>query len=340
MPSQGMILLVPVCLLLAITTSALTSFSAVLSMAVAASQRQATHTQLLDTGWQQLKIVQQALRASPDWQQTLTAQQRSLIQQHQAIPIRGAHLDLFALDGNFSVNNGQWRSAARLRAALLRFPALLALPPAALVSTTSLPAGLQLTVLGSPVGGAELWLNVTPHSAALLRRCQSDGSAPCSPATASPHPFPVSLLNYLFGIERIELLAKQLNLTAPASNCRTLAAIQHQVVVVRGDCHLSAGQQLGTAQQPVLLVVIDGHISMASGARVVGVVLTVLERSALPRDVTMAANAQITGALITMQPLSAHSVLRINYAPGALQTLQRHPDLQQVTLVPGSWHDF
>ncbi|MCU7555728.1 hypothetical protein OCL06_14140 [Alteromonas sp. ASW11-19] len=335
-----MTLLVPICLLLAITTVALTGYTSVLSMAVSASQRQYTHTQLNDTAWQQLKIFQHALRATTNWQQNLPPLQRSLIQQHQPLNIRGAYLELFALEANYANNNGQWRSATRMRTALLCFPALMALPPTALISTTVLPAGLQVTTLNPSTAAADLWLKVPPHPAATLTRCQADGRPPCIPAIASPLSFPVSLLHYLFGINRTEMVPTRFNLSAPVTDCRTLPVIHNHPVMITGDCQLSAGQQLGTAQQPVLLVIKDGHFSMASGAQVFGLVVLVPERSALPRDITMAASAQVTGAMVNMQPLTTLSVLRIHYDTTTLEALQRQPGLQQVAFIPGSWHDF
>ena len=107
----------------------------------------------------------------------------------------------------------------------------------------------------------------------------------------------------------------------------------HRLAWIAGDLSLDGPLTLGSAQQPVLLVV-EGQVRLSGGVTIHGVVLTL----AANWDTSGTANAQVNGALIALGNVSGNGTPAISYDAAVLARLRGQ--LGSFVRVPGSWRDF
>ncbi len=112
---------------------------------------------------------------------------------------------------------------------------------------------------------------------------------------------------------------------------KALAAARGSIIWLRGAGGLtlsSTAVVIGTALEPVTLVV-EGPVSLAAGAKVVGLVY------AASADLN---SGEIRGALVSASTVSASGTALITYDPAVLAKLQKLNG--SFVRVPGSWRDF
>jgi len=133
-----------------------------------------------------------------------------------------------------------------------------------------------------------------------------------------------------------------------ANDCDDLT--RHLVFWVRGDCHISPSEIIGSASQPVLLVVEKGDFTLDTHAQIYGLVV-ILGDTSVPSSssssshpvipvATIASSAKLEGAMVSNEEVSRVFHGHINFNLSVLRTLQQSSGLQKMQPIPGSWHDF
>lgn len=153
--------------------------------------------------------------------------------------------------------------------------------------------------------------------------------------------FPTDLWLYAFNLNAGEAAALEQEANTRATDCSLITSQTSGFVWVQGDCVISAGVTLGSAADPVLLVVVNGNLSLQASAVIHGLVFwasTAAKNG--PFHITANNGAVIYGALLATQVLDMASTgLRVIYDKNTLTNLHAYPFLR-VAVVPGSWRDF
>ncbi|MFT2091605.1 hypothetical protein [Paraglaciecola sp. 2405UD69-4] len=154
--------------------------------------------------------------------------------------------------------------------------------------------------------------------------------------------FPSSLSEYLFNIETEELSELKSEAKFVFSDCEQLDNKSYGVIWIEGDCELDFNIEVGSVTNPVVLVVMDGHINFLDNSIVNGLVCSFRSNdSGINLVVNMHSGAFIRGALISNHPLGTYnSVTRVIYEQQVASALVAADSLQMLAKVPGSWHNF
>lgn len=223
----------------------------------------------------------------------------------------------------------------------IRYSALMYLPDSSFFAATRLPADTRLTVWHS-TDLPTIAANAPPTLPAdNMLYCRQNRIPQC---TAYPgenlSPPANDIVAQLFNRPQTQLNADNFIETIRSERCDNLSVTRASAIWVTGDCHLSVNQSLGTRADPVLLVIENGDLRLASAAGITGLVLIIRRNSALPSAIRMASSAFVTGALITTAPLDDAAQIQLIADDAPLLTLQRAHALAKITLIPGSWRDF
>lgn len=223
----------------------------------------------------------------------------------------------------------------------IRYSALIHLPTASFFSSDRLPATTKLTVwqkTGQP-GIAATVHPTTPADNVL--HCRENRLPMCEPYPRDAlSTVKGSIVSRLFNRSLDSLSADMFIGSIRSQRCENITLARPSVIWVSGDCQLSVNQTLGTVDDPVLLVIENGDLRLASGANITGLVVVIRRNSALASAIRMASNAFVMGAIVTTAPLDSASHIQLIADTDVLITLQRADALAKVTLVPGSWRDF
>ena len=336
---QGTTLLVPVCLLLTLVTAAVVSYSKQLRHHTVSLQRDAQRSELHFTSQASLARTHQALGSTTRWQTALTPSQRSIISEHQKIDIRGATITLFSLSATSADELTAMSDIQSM--SIVRSPVIRAYPTHAAIIAAGMNPTAEMTLTGLPLTRSALWTRDAPApSEAIQQHCVSSAMTTCQPLTPSYSAFPDDIFTYLFGIPRSVFYAETLPGSDTLTDCGSIASVHTRIIWISGNCHVPVGVQLGSDDNPVLLIVEDGHLSLASGVTVTGMLVTLSRRSELPKDIIQHSTSEIIGAAVVAQNLSARSILRVTYSKTTLTTLQNAAYTQRASFLSGSWHDF
>ena len=336
---QGTTLLVPVCLLLTLVTAAVVSYSVQLRHHTVSLQRDAQRSEQQFTSMASLALVHQALGSTTGWQTALSPSQKSMISEQQKIDIRGAAITLFSLSatsvsGLSSISDAQSIS-------VVRSPVIRAYPAHAAMIAAGMSPTAEIILTDLPLTTPALWTKHTPAlPQATQLHCKTTAMATCQPLTPSGTPFPDDIFTYLFGITRSAFHADVFPGSETIADCGNIASVRTRIIWVNGNCHVPVGVHLGSDENPALLVVEDGHLSLGAGVTVTGMLVTLSRRSELPKDIIQHSTSEITGAAVIGQDLSARSILRVTFSKTTLTTLQNAAYTQRASFLSGSWHDF
>ncbi|MFY0668291.1 MAG: hypothetical protein JXQ95_09685 [Alteromonas stellipolaris] len=138
---------------------------------------------------------------------------------------------------------------------------------------------------------------------------------------------------------------------------------RHFVFWVRGSCHISGSETIGSASQPVLLVIEKGDFTLDAHAQIYGLVVILSETStptssshsspsitsatssaplitAVSPVATIASSAKLVGAMVSNEEVTRVFHGHIDFNLSVLRALQQSSGLQKMQPIPGSWHDF
>ena len=125
------------------------------------------------------------------------------------------------------------------------------------------------------------------------------------------------------------------------NNCDRLGPHSHGLIWVDGPCWLAPGRSIGSAEQPLLLIVQDADLTMAAATELFG--LAVLFKS--PGVVTdgrlqLSDSALIHGAVLADRSVVETKQPQLRHSADSLAALVRSEALKRVYRITGSWHDF
>ena len=123
--------------------------------------------------------------------------------------------------------------------------------------------------------------------------------------------------------------------------CSELRSESRGLILVVGSCEPPSS--IGSAEHPVILLVRDGGLFLASELTIHGVVI-LYRQTAEPEPlstVQLAAGSQIIGALVSQHSLSDPSVIeRVIPAPERLLSMFESAPFRRLVRVRGSWQDW
>ncbi len=336
---RGTTLLVPVCLLLTLVTTAVWTFSKQVRHYAVSQQRTTERNSLLYRASEALLLTHHALTTTSNWQTTLTSKERGHIREYQHLNIRGASMTFFRLSA--SASNSKETMTVSETLGIVRLPVMVVRPTLALTFSEKVSPDARITLVDpdntSPVYHARVPL---APALSLQQYCKSNSMRDCQPLSPADAVFPKDIVAHTFEIEDGNFSPDSLPDRTALSGCTNVASTSSHVIWVTGDCHIPSKVTLGTLSQPVLLIIEDGHLSVGSGAVINGLLITLARKSRLPKDIIVHSSGMIAGAAIIAQPLSASSVIRLTYSSEVINKLQNAHYMQRATFLPGSWHDF
>ena len=280
--------------------------------------------------------------------------------QTQTIQRSSATMNLLTLSSTGTSADGL--SQVTLSEQVLNYPLLINIPDAAVVVTDGLDPGGDFVLGANPNGSGQgiplsIWtngdvdMNVSSGSTCGQQEfyegnCQTlaysqNGFQDVDILDNDPH-FPDDLMEYLFNVPQAQwnslLSEAQVNLT----DCGVLQADSFGLIWIEGNCIIESGMQIGSIKNPVILVLVDGDISMQSGVTVNGILFSFRKPGMLSEfELNMLDGALVNGAIVSNHPLGhANGTLNVVYNAAVLDQLQQHNTFRRVARIPGSWKDF
>jgi len=154
------------------------------------------------------------------------------------------------------------------------------------------------------------------------------------------HTFGVSKANYQKLKDQAEVLASCASLPNTGTDVTT------GLFWIEGDCTVNANKTIGSADEPVIIVVEDGDITLNGGATIYGIVFAFETTQGTPGsggDVDMAGGSTVRGAFISDHSITNSSgTFNTRFDAQVLNNISEgtSPELSNVVLIPGSWKDF
>ncbi len=271
--------------------------------------------------------------------------------------------DVFRPIRVIAAEGGQAAGRATLRQGVRLYMLLAAVPPAPLV-TENLEIGGSVELVTNPNGGGRgvpvsVWSPETISTPGHILTCQpgeyeTNGERCPSGARAltTPHreggdivetatDFPADLFAYLFGVPASEY--RQIRQWAAArgrilANCTALDRHSEGLYWIQGDCGIRSN--VGTASDPVLLVVSDGRLTIEGEVRFAGLLFAFTRpETTNPGSVIVKGDATVRGSIVSDRPFTrANGSLSVRYEGELLAKLRRER-LRGFGRVPGSWAD-
>ena len=306
-------------------------------------QRQSTH-QAITTAYNKahntLHQILAIIRTTPIAQLTeaLTLAKTHVVA-HALATSDGREITTFQLSFEESVMPGV--PARTFYAEAVRYSALLQRPAASFFSSHRLSSDSRLVIWRKPGQPGIAARTHQTMPADHLLECRQNRLPACTPYPEDERlPVTNNIVTQLFNRPLDSVSADLFIGSILTQHCENLTPDKARVIWVSGNCQLAVNQHMGTADEPVLLIIENGDLRLASGAAITGLVLLIRRNSALPSAIQMAANAFVTGAIINTGPLDNASHIQLIADTDTLIRLQRADALAKITLVPGSWRDY
>ncbi len=153
--------------------------------------------------------------------------------------------------------------------------------------------------------------------------------------------FPADLWLYVFNLNASDVAVLEQEANIRTSDCSSLSSQTSGFIWVHGDCVVAPGVTLGSSAEPVLLVVVNGSLTLQAGVSIHGLVFwAVTTAKNGPFHISSNNSAVIHGALVANQLVdTASTKTTVIYDKNALNNLQQKP-FTRATVIPGSWRDF
>lgn len=236
-------------------------------------------------------------------------------------------------------------ATAQTQVLLALAPALATTPIAALTARGDVTAEGPLALANTDATSGGLTVHAGGHAALPLA---SLINVPGSPASASVAANDAQLsagdgeglLTRWLGIDRARWrqLPNARVLRCPA-DCAADVALAlgagnpYPLLWIAGDLNLEGPNTVGSAEQPVMLVV-EGQTRLSGGVQVHGVIVSL----AAAWDTSGSTNARVQGALIALGSVVGTGAPTITFDAAVLARL--HAQTGSFARVPGSWRDF
>ncbi|MGS2720302.1 PilX N-terminal domain-containing pilus assembly protein [Paraglaciecola aestuariivivens] len=154
--------------------------------------------------------------------------------------------------------------------------------------------------------------------------------------------FPTDLMEYLFNVPESEWNTLRNDADLVLNDCSTLGGGEFGLIWIDGECSLNAGDVVGSATDPVILIVTDGDLTMNGGATINGMVFSFRKpTTVLDFELNMIGGARVNGVVVSNHPVGhANGTYNAVYDAEVLAMLEQHDAFQRIARVPGSWRDF
>ncbi|MBL0688337.1 MAG: hypothetical protein JJW02_02615 [Pseudoalteromonas sp.] len=158
--------------------------------------------------------------------------------------------------------------------------------------------------------------------------------------------FPDDLFKHTFGVSKAnyqELKDQAEVLASCASLPNTGTDVTTGLFWIEGDCTVNANKTIGSADEPVIIVVEDGDITLNGGATIYGIVFAFEATNGSGGDVSMIGGSTVRGAFISDHSITNSSgTFNTRYDIEVLNNISKgtSSELSNVVLIPGSWKDF
>jgi len=158
--------------------------------------------------------------------------------------------------------------------------------------------------------------------------------------------FPIDLFEHTFGIIKAdyqELKDQAEVLASCASLPNTGTDVTTGLFWIEGDCTVNANKTIGSADEPVIIVVEGGDITLNGGATIYGIVFAFEATNGSGGDVSMIGGSTVRGAFISDHSITNSSgTFNTRFDAQVLNNISEgtSPELSNVVLIPGSWKDF
>lgn len=153
--------------------------------------------------------------------------------------------------------------------------------------------------------------------------------------------FPPNLLIYLFGVNSIdELINRDYTDKEILNDCSTIDESSTGLFIVDGACDLSGKDAVGTAENPIILVVMDGQLKANASTNIFGIVYVRSED--VSASIQANGGATLYGALIADKNVSvdiAAGGFNAIYDANVLSRIQSGSQFSYVARVSGTWRD-
>jgi len=158
--------------------------------------------------------------------------------------------------------------------------------------------------------------------------------------------FPTDLFKHTFGVPKAdyqELKDQAEVLASCASLPNTNTDVTTGLFWIEGDCTVNANKTIGSADEPVIIVVEDGDITLNGGATIYGIVFAFEATNGSGGDVSMIGGSTVRGAFISDHSITNSSgTFNTRFDAQVLNNISQgtSPGLSRVEIIPGSWKDF
>ncbi|RUO70842.1 PilX N-terminal domain-containing pilus assembly protein [Pseudidiomarina salinarum] len=154
--------------------------------------------------------------------------------------------------------------------------------------------------------------------------------------------FPDDLLDYLFGVPEANWEDLRAMAEVEYTSCDNLGPASTGLIWVTGACSLGSGDVIGSADEPVALIVQNADLTMNGGATIYGMVFGFnTPGNTTPYDFKMNGGAMVEGAVMSNRdPDLSNGNLTVRYNGQVLTNVVTNGAFRRVHRVGGSWHDF
>lgn len=363
---QGATVLTTVVLLLVIASTVALYSARIRLMEHRITLNTLNYSQAFQAAQSALNKFSSTLLATPLWNgnqlvETLPSQASyDLLAYRESLDVNGVNLDLVSLTTEGVSSDRQ--ASVNMSEQLVVFPVLKAIAPAPLIVQGEIIAATDVKLVANPNGGGlgvpvSLWSNTHVDMASFqgvtcglqehqLQRCALDAYSEQHYKgvdivdTASV--FPDDIIEYFFSVPIDELNTLLAHSVTYVSDCYGLNGDSSGLIWVTGDCQLLPSTDLGTAENPVVLLVVDGDLMALSANTIYGLVGFIKDSAQSTHfSVELSSDSTIVGALFANQDIGNNvATFTIEYAHSVLDALTTSENLLTVARVVGSWRDF
>lgn len=156
--------------------------------------------------------------------------------------------------------------------------------------------------------------------------------------------FPDDVFEYVFGVatESYQQIKDEADIFDV--NCNALDTTATGVVWISGDCTINAGDVVGSATEPVVLVIEDADLRLNGGAVIWGIVFSFSTDPSIPTggSISTTGSATVEGALIADHPINIPAgTFNARYNQDVLERIENGSGrFSRIRIIPGSWKDF
>ncbi|WP_341503073.1 pilus assembly PilX N-terminal domain-containing protein [Gallaecimonas sp. GXIMD4217] len=244
------------------------------------------------------------------------------------------------------------------RQTLLIRPIVATGPAAPLTVGGSMVVGGSFSVAANPNAGGRgvpvsIWMDTPVDLSGSVKTCGQgewdDGD--CTVATYSSKDnagidvldadpdFPDDLFAHVFGIPSGEWSRIKNEATQILTSCAGLTNQSYGLIVVEGPCDLKT--DLGTQESPVILLVVDGDLTLNASYDFYGIIFSFHTDPAVETDFKANGTAAMNGSLVANHDVEiSNGNFGVRYDELALSNIAISASFQRITRLPGSWRDW